>query len=56
MVERNDGKLTIRLPKELLEAAHDKATRADVPISQFVRHCLRRWIQEDPPDAPEQGD
>ena len=47
MVSKNDAKLTIRLPRELLEAAHAKAERADVPISQFIRHALRDWIKED---------
>ena len=49
---KKDATLTIRLPQELLEAAHAKAEQSDVPISQVVRHCLRRWIEEDPP--PEQ--
>jgi predicted DNA binding CopG/RHH family protein len=55
MTDGNDAKLTIRLPRELLEAAHEKAQRSDVPISQFLRHCLREWVAEDPPEEPEEG-
>ena len=54
MADDLDAKLTFRLPKELLEAAHAKARRADVPISQYLRHCLRGWVVEDPPE-PEEG-
>lgn len=55
MTRENDAKLTIRLPKELLQAAHEKARRGDVPISQYLRHRLREWVAEDPPQEPEQG-
>lgn len=50
-----DAKLTIRLPQELLDAAHETARRTDTPISQIVRHCLRQWVDENPPE-PEQRD
>ena len=56
MDDRKDAKLTIRLPSELLEAALDKSKRVDVPVSQYLRHCLRKWISEDPPDSREDGD
>jgi predicted DNA binding CopG/RHH family protein len=56
MANRKDAKLTIRLPSELLEAALEKSQRADVPVSQYLRHCLRRWISEDPPDSKEEED
>ena len=46
---KKDAQLTIRLPKKLLEAAHEKAERSDIPISQVVRLWLRRWVAEDPP-------
>lgn len=53
MTDGKDAKLTIRLPRELLEAAHAKAQRVDMPISQIVRRCLRDWVEEeDTPNVP----
>ena len=49
MADGKDAKLTIRLPKELLDAAHEKARRVDIPVSQYVRRCLREWVVQDPP-------
>lgn len=54
MTRENDAQLTIRLPKDLLDASHEKARRADVPISQYLRHCLREWV-EDPPEPEQEG-
>ena len=51
---REVSKVTFRLPKGLLEAAHAKARRADVPISQYLRHCLREWVSDDLPEPEEQ--
>ena len=50
MVGKNDAKLTIRLPKELLDKVNEKSDRADIPVSQYLRHCMRKWVEEDPPD------
>ncbi len=52
---KKNAKLTIRLPKDLLDAAHRKAERTDVPISQIVRHCLRRWVDEESPDKDKES-
>ena len=53
MSGKKSAQLTIRLPRELLDAAHETARRTDVPISQIVRHCLRVWVEENSPE-PEQ--
>ena len=50
------AKLTIRLPQDLLDAAHETARRTDITISQIVRRCLREWVEENSPDEPEQRD
>ena len=54
MADKKNAKLVIRLPQELLDAVREKSQKADIPISQYVRHCLRRWVAEDPPDEPSQ--
>ena len=54
MAYKKDARLTIRLPTELLEAALEKSRRMDIPISQYLRHCLRRWISDDSPESEEE--
>jgi len=54
MADGKDARLMIRLPKELLDAAREKARRSDIPISQYIRRCLREWVAQDPPE-PEKG-
>ena len=56
MTDSKDARLTIRLPRELLEAANETAKRLDVPVSQYIRHCLRRWVEENPPEPQQEGE
>ena len=56
MTDGKDARLSIRLPRELLEAAREKSKRVDIPVSQYIRHCLMAWVEEDPPKVPEKGD
>ena len=51
MTDGKDARLTIRLPKELLDAAHEKARRVDIPVSQYIRRCLREWVTQDQPES-----
>lgn len=50
--------LTIRLPKELRQAATDKAADHDVTLSHVVRWYLRAWVKGTaplfPPDSEEE--
>ena len=54
MADRKNAKLVVRLPQELLDAVKEKSQKADIPVSQYVRHCLRRWVAQDPAAEPEQ--
>ena len=56
---RNEVKLTIRVPKELHEAAKAKAEADDITLSQAIRWYLRAWVQGElsptlPRSEPEQ--
>jgi antitoxin component of RelBE/YafQ-DinJ toxin-antitoxin module len=54
MSEQKDVRLSIRIPRELRDAALEKARREDLTLSQVVRHFLRQWLAENPPPEPEQ--
>jgi len=45
----DDKKITFRLPQELYDRARAKAKREDITLSQVLRRCLRKWLQDDPP-------
>ena len=51
-----DKSYRFRLPSELFEAAKAKAVREDLTLAQVLRHFLREWVKDDPPDQPEIGD
>jgi hypothetical protein len=51
-----DKSYRFRLPSELFEAARAKAEREDLTLAQVLRHFLREWVKEDPPEEPEQKD
>ena len=44
MTDGKDAKLTIRLPRALLDAAREKARLEDITVSQYVRRCLMQWV------------
>jgi len=44
MTDGKDAKLTIRIPRFLLEAAKKKALAEDITVSQYVRRCLMQWV------------
>ena len=46
-VSKDETRMTIRLPRDLLEAAKSKAQADDVTVSQAVRWFLRAWIQDE---------
>jgi antitoxin component of RelBE/YafQ-DinJ toxin-antitoxin module len=55
VTKRDDKVIAFRTPKDVYEAAHDKAKRKDVTLSQVLRRLLRRWVRE--PNGPgESGD
>ena len=50
MTDGKDAKLTIRIPRALLDAAREKAQAEDITVSQHVRRCLMRWVGTLPTD------
>lgn len=48
----HETRLTIRLPKELHDAAKEKADANDVTLSQVIRWYLRAWSQGEVPTYP----
>lgn len=44
---KDEVKLTIRLPRELHEAAKAKAQADDITLSQAIRWYLRAWVQDE---------
>jgi antitoxin component of RelBE/YafQ-DinJ toxin-antitoxin module len=52
MSDEKDARLSIRVPRKLLDAALEKAKAEDLTLSQVVRRFLREWIQ-DPPEGQE---
>jgi len=49
-----EERLTLRIDRELKEAARAKAEAEDLTLSQVVRRLLRKWITEDPPESEEE--
>jgi predicted HicB family RNase H-like nuclease len=45
MAETDAVSFTIRIPKELHQAAKERAKADDVTISQAIRWYLRAWVQ-----------
>ena len=41
-----DKKLTFRLPEDLYDKAKEKAKQEDITLSQILRRCLRKWVEE----------
>ena len=56
VTENREVRLGIRISRELRDAALEKARREDLTLSQVVRHFLRDWVAQDPPEEPEQAD
>jgi antitoxin component of RelBE/YafQ-DinJ toxin-antitoxin module len=50
-----EKRLSIRIEADLLEAAHKKAEAEDLTVSQVVRHFLRKWVRDNPPDDGEEA-
>lgn len=42
----NDRRLDLRLPKELVSAAKEKADQEKRSISEVVRELLRGWVRK----------
>jgi predicted HicB family RNase H-like nuclease len=51
---RKDVKLTIRIPRELRDAAKVKTRQQDLTLSQVIRHYLRVWVKDPPSDGEKQ--
>lgn len=51
-----ERKTTIRLPEDLHRRVKAKAALQGTTITAIVREYLERWVEEDPPEAPEKGD
>ena len=45
-------KMSIELPRELRQAAQEKADAEDVAISQVIRWWLRAWLDGELPTRP----
>jgi predicted DNA binding CopG/RHH family protein len=45
-LKSKDKSVTLRLPEQLLEAVHSRATHAGVPFQLFVRLALERALEE----------
>ena len=43
-------RLIVRIETELYEAVKAKAKTENLTVSQVVRHLLREWLKDDPPD------
>jgi hypothetical protein len=56
VTKQRDVRLGIRISRELRDAALEKARREDLTLSQVVRHFLRDWVAEDPPEVPDKED
>lgn len=48
-----ERKTTIRLPEDLHRRVKAKAALLGTTITAVVREYLERWVEEDPPKAPE---
>ena len=51
----NDARYQFRLPRELLDAALEKARREDVLLSQVLRRFLREWVRDEPLSDEREG-
>ncbi len=51
----DEMRLTIRIPKELHQAAKDRADAADVTLSHVLRWYLRAWVEGRAPLYPPTG-
>jgi antitoxin component of RelBE/YafQ-DinJ toxin-antitoxin module len=49
-----EERLTLRIDPELKNAARAKAEAEDLTLSQAVRRLLRRWLEEDQLESPEE--
>jgi len=56
MSEIEERKTTIRLPEELHRRVKAKAALQGTTITAVVHEYLKRWVEEDPPEAPEKED
>jgi len=56
MSEIEERKTTIRLPEELHRRVKAKAALQGTTITAVVKEYLERWVEEDPPEAPEKED
>ncbi len=54
MTDEKDARLTIRIPRSLLEAVRKKAQAEDITVSQYVRRCLMQWVGILPADSDTQ--
>ncbi len=52
----NKTVLTIRLPRELRQAAIEKAATYDITLSHVVRWYLRAWLKGDAPLFPPESE
>ena len=46
--------MAVRMPRELREAALQKARKQDLSLSQVVRRLVREWLAEDPPEEAQE--
>ena len=49
-----EGRLNVRVPKRLLQAAQDKARAERVPLSIAIRWLVERWINGEIETVPPQ--
>lgn len=56
MPEIEERKTTIRLPEELHRRVKAKAALQGTTITAVVKEYLERWVEKDPPEAPEKED
>ena len=47
-------RIQVRLPEDLFQQAKQVSERLDTSISDYVRYCLRRWVEENPSPEPKQ--
>ena len=45
-----EKRLIVKVDPEFHEAVKAKAKAEDLTVSQVVRHLLREWLKDDPPD------
>jgi hypothetical protein len=47
MTNEKDARYQFRLPKDLLDAALEKARVQDMSLAQVLRRLLRGWVKND---------